>query len=235
MPTAIFPEQLQVDVGCGASREPVELVIRNGGLLPLTVVSAKATAGYRVMSELPLQILSMSSGALQVLPPEPLSTATLGDKSSGTLTFVTNEADSSNHEVQLNTTLFGGALEFTDGDGVPLNHALALSYLSSDTCPDNVKYRVRNTGNLAFTLLGPKFPAHFGGTSTGERGRSVPPDQYVEFEVSGNSMPGAVCSGDGELSFEVQGSFCGAVPRLAVTWPANVLTTGCACVAATEQ
>src|SRR4051794_461921 len=55
-PLAIFPEQLQVDVGCGANSEPADLVIRNGGLLPLTISNATASAGYVVDTRLPLQI-----------------------------------------------------------------------------------------------------------------------------------------------------------------------------------
>ena len=236
MPIAIFPKQLQVDVGCASSGEPTELVIRNGGLLPLSISSAKATAGYVLKTELPLQIEAMSSAALLVTPPEPKATASVGDMSTGTLSFVTNEADGANHEVLLNTTLFGGLIEFTDGSGGPLSGPLPLTYLSSDTCPDSVRYRVYNSGNLAFKLLGPTFPLHFAGTSTAKSGsgRSVAPNEYVELTVSGSSAPDGACSGSGTLSFTVQGSFCGEVPKLSVTWPSNVATAGCACTASSD-
>src|SRR6187431_1265668 len=230
-PLAIFPNQLQVDVGCGASTEPADLVIRNGGLLPLTISRASATAGYTVTGQLPLQIAAMASAALQVTPPAAKATASVGEMSTGSLTFVTNEADNPTHEVQLDTTLFGGQLEFTDGDGTRLSAGLPLTYLSSDRCPDDVKYRVHNTGNLAFTLLGPTFPAHLAGTSTGASGRNVAPDEYLELKVSGNSSSDGACSGSGELAFTVQGSYCGSLPKLSVTWPANVQTSGCACSA----
>jgi len=233
-PLAAFPEQLQVDVGCGTETELADLVIRNAGLLPLTISSANATGGYTVKGELPLQIAAMGSAVLQVAPPKPKALASVGDMSNGTLTFVTNETDSPNHEVQLKTTLFGGLIEFTDRDGTRLNGALPLTYLSSDNCPDNVTYRVRNTGNVGFTLFGPTFSTHLGGTSTGANGRALGPDQYVELEVSGNSTSDGACSGSGELTFTVEGSFCGAVPKLAVTWPTNVATSGCTCVPATE-
>jgi len=234
VPLAIFPQQLQVDVGCGGNTEPTTLVIRNGGILPLTISSAQASAGYVVKSELPLQIDAMSSATLLVAPPAPKASATVGHMASGTLTFVTNEPDSPSHEVQLNTTLFGGELEFTDDDGTPLSTALPLTYLSSDACPDRVTYRVHNTGNLAFMLFGPTFPVHLGGTSTGASGQDVAPDGYAEFEVSGNSSNDGACSGGGDLIFTVQGSFCAPVPKLSVSWPANVLTTGCTCTPATE-
>jgi hypothetical protein len=233
-PLAVFPSQLQVDVGCGASSDAVELLIRNEGDLPLTISNASASAGYSIEARLPLQIAPFASSALRVTPPPPKATASVGDRSTGTLTFDTNEPDSPSHQVLLNTTLFGGQFDFTDGNGTPLDGALSLTYLSSDVCPDNVTYRVHNSGNLAFTLFGPTFPTHLGGTSTGTNGQNVAPDAYVEFTVGGNSSSDGACSGGGDLTFTVQGSFCGPVPKLGVTWPANVQTTGCACTAATE-
>jgi hypothetical protein len=233
-PLAIFPSQLQVDVGCGKSADPVELLIRNEGDLPLAISNAAASAGYAIEAQLPLRIEPLASATLQVTPPPPKATASVGDTSTGSLTFVTNEPGSPSHQVLLNTTVFGGQFDFTDSDGTPLTDALPLTYLSSDVCPDDVAYRVHNTGNLAFTLFGPTFPTQLGGTSTGSSGRNVPPDGYVELTVGGNSAPNGACSGGGELTFTVQGSFCGPVPKLSVTWPANVQTTGCACSAATE-
>jgi hypothetical protein len=233
-PFAFFPNQLQVDVGCGASAEAVDLVIRNSGLLPLTISSATVTSGYVLTTQLPLQIAAKASAALQVTPPPAEATASVGSMSSGSLSFVTNEAGNPTHDVQLNTTLYGGQLEFTDRSGIPLSAGLSLTYLSSDICPDDVKYRVHNTGNLAFTLFGPTFPPHLAGISTGVSGQNVAPDGYVELQVSGDSSSDGACSGSGELIFTVQGSFCGAVPKLSVTWPAGVQTTGCACSAAAD-
>ena len=233
-PLAIFPQQLQVDVGCGAAPEPTQLVIRNDGLLPLTISSATASAGYVVKSELPLQIAARESGMLLVVPPAPKAAAPVGGTSSGTLTFVTNEDDSPPREVLLNTTLYGGLLEFTDADGIAVSGALPLTYLSSETCPDRVTYRVHNTGNLTFTLFGPTFPSHLGGTSTSVSGQSVVPNGYAEFEVGGNSANDGACSASGELTFTVQGSFCGTVPKLAVTWPTNSQTGGCTCSIAAQ-
>ena len=228
-PRAIFPSQLQVDVGCGASMAAADLVIRNGGQLPLVVSSATATAGYRVEGRLPLQIAAMASATLQVSAPPPKTSAPVGEKTSGSLSFETNEAHSPTHEVKLNTTLFGGLFEFTDSSGTPLQAGLPLTYSSSDACPDDRKYRVHNTGNLAFTLFGPTFPSHFAGTSTGVDGQNVAPDAYVELEVGGNSSADGACSGSGELTFTVQGSFCGLVPKLSVTWPTNQQLAPCAC------
>ena len=233
-PLAIFPNQLQVDVGCGATPDPTELVIRNDGLLPLTISGATASAGYLVNGQLPLQIAANASAVLLVTPPAPKATASVGDKSTGDLSFVTNETDSPTHEIRLNTTLFGGQFEFTDGNGTPLGGSLQLTYLSSDACPDDVRYRVHNIGNLAFTLIGPTFPAHLGGSSTKVSGQNVAPDQYVELKVGGNSATDGACSGSGELSFTVQGSFCGSVPKLSVTWPQNIATSSCKCSAGTE-
>jgi len=233
-PLATYPGQLQVDVACGASPDPVELLIQNGGPLPLIVSSAKTSAGYTVNSELPLQIEAQGSATLLVSAAAPKGSAAVGDSSTGTLTFVTNEADSPSHEVRLDTTVFGGKLDFTDRDGVALQGALPLSYLGSDVCPDSVKYRVRNKGNLAVTLVGPTFPVHLRGTTTGASGQSLAPNGYVELEVSGNSATDGACSGSGELSFTVEGSLCSAVPKLPVTWPANVTISGCSCGAALE-
>ncbi|HEY0464140.1 MAG TPA: hypothetical protein VGC79_08030 [Polyangiaceae bacterium] len=233
-PIAVYPQQLQVDVGCGASTKPAELVIRNGGLLPLTITSATTSAGYEVKTQLPLQIEAMASATLSVAPPAAKANATIGEMSTGALTFLTNEPDAPSHEVLLNSTLFGGQFEFTDRNGTPLSTALALTYLSSTACPDDVTYRVHNTGNRAFTLFGPTFPSHLGGTSTAASGQAVPPDQYLEFTVGGNSASDGACSASGSLTFTVQGSFCGSVPKLAVTWPTNVETAGCTCTAAVE-
>ena len=231
-PRATYPGQLQVDVACGAISDPTELLIQNDGQLPLIISSAKATAGYTVNSELPLQIEALSSAILLVSAAAPKGSAAVGDSSTGTLTFDTNEADSPSHQVRLDTTVFGGQLEFTDRDGVALKGTLQLSYLGSAVCPDSVKYRVRNTGNLAFTLVGPTFPLHLRGTTTGTSGQSVAPNGYVELEVSGNSATDGACSGSGELSFAVEGSLCSLVPKLAVNWPANSATSGCSCGAA---
>lgn len=228
-PVLIFPNQLQVDVACGTSPEPVALLIQNSGLAPLTISSAETTGGYRLESELPLQIAAMGSASLLVSAPAAKVSASVGDTFTGTLTFGTDEADSPSHQVRLDTTVFGGMLEFADRDGVALKGALALTYLSSDVCPDSVKYRVRNIGNLAFTLLGPTFPAHLRGTTSGAQGQDVPPSGYVELEVSGDSTTDGACSGSGELSFTVQGALCSPAPKLSVTWPANVATSGCSC------
>ncbi|HYQ00537.1 MAG TPA: hypothetical protein VER96_17790 [Polyangiaceae bacterium] len=230
-PLAIFPKQLQVDVGCGASTSSTALLIHNGGSLPLVITSAKGSAGYKVDAELPLQIPPAASAILNVSAAARPATASVGDTSTGTLIFETNEADSPSHEIQLDTTLFGGLLEFTNVNDEPLKGALPLTYLSSDACPDRVRYRVHNSGNLAFTLFGPTFPAHLGGTTAPVSGQDVAPDSYIELEVTGNSSTDGACSGSGELSFVAQGSLCNAVPKLRVTWPANVATSGCSCVA----
>jgi len=233
-PLAIFPRQLQVDASCGASNEPADLVIRNGGLLPLTISSATASAGYAVKGPVPLQIAAGASATLQVTPPKPKATASFGDVSSGTMRFVTNESNSPSHEVLLNTTLFGGQLLFTDNAGNPLHAALPLTYLSSDDCPDDVTYRVHNAGNLTVTVFGPTFPAHLAGSSTGAEGQNVAPDAYLELKVGANSSSDAACSGSGELTFTVQGAICGAMPKLSVIWPAKSASTGCRCTAAAE-
>lgn len=233
-PRAVFPEQLQVDVGCGASTNPSVLVIQNAGLLPLIISSAEATAGYVVKGDLPLQIGPMSSAVLEVSAAAPKASASVGARSTGTLTLETNEPDAPSHDIRLDTTLFGGVLEFTDGNDKPLTGALPLTYLSSSACPDRVKYRIHNTGNLTLRLFGPTFPTHFGGATSGANGHDIAPDDYVELDVSGNSSTDGACSGSGELSFTVQGSLCGALPKLSVTWPANVATSGCSCVATSE-
>jgi len=233
-PLAIFPSQLQVDVACGASADATDLVVRNGGTLPLTITSATATVGYSVNGNLPLQIAAMSSAVLKVTPAAPKASASVGALSTGHLTFVTNEPDATTRVVLLNTTLYGAKLEFTDSKGAPLGAALPLTYLSSDVCPDDVKYRIHNTGNLAFTLFGPTFPTHLGGTSAGENGRNVAPDEYVELRVGGNSAPDGACSGSGDLTFTVRGSFCGPVPSLGVSWPPHIASAGCTCAAATQ-
>jgi hypothetical protein len=234
-PRANFPRQLQVDTGCGAPPRAADLVIYNDGLLPLTISSARATAGYLVKGELPLQIAPLASAALQVEPPAPRASASFGDTSTGSLTFVTNEAGAPTHEVLLNTTVFGGQFVFTDNNGSLISGALPLTYLSSTACPEDVTYRVQNTGNLAFTLFGPTFPTHLAGSSTGASGQTVPPDGYVELKVTGNSASDGACSGSGELSFTVQGPFCGASPTLRVTWPSNTQTTRCTCSAGTSE
>lgn len=230
-PLAIFPNKLLVASNCGTT--PVStLLIQNGGALPLSIVSASADAGYVVATTFPLDIAPGDGGILSVEPPAPQPNAALGTMSAGTLSFVTNEPGSPTRTVALETTLFGARAELTDDDGVPLSAGLTLTYLSSSLCPDTVKYRVRNTGNAAFTLLGPTFPAHFGGTTAGT-GMSVGPDEFVELSVGGQSSPGDVCTASGTLAFTAQGPFCGTVPKLEVSWPANA-EASCTCLPATE-
>jgi hypothetical protein len=233
-PLAIFPRLLEVDVGCGMTRPDAALVIQNGGALPLSIVSASANSGFVVKSQLPLSIAPQGAGSLVVTPPVPRVDSTIGEMSSALLSFVTNEPGSPTRQVTLNSTLYGARVEFADKDGASLGAGLTLSYLSSSLCPDSLSYRVHNTGNVAFTLFGPNFPDHLRGTSTGASGLSIAPDDFLELTVGGDSSPGAVCGGlSGVLSFTVMGAFCGTLPSLHVTWPANS-QTNCACSAAAE-
>ena len=232
-PLALFPSELAVDVGCSEDPMQAPLLIQNRGALPLVITRADANSGYVVSGVLPLTIAPKGSGTLLVTPPLPTTHAVIGDTTTGVLSFETNEPGSPSHQVSLNTTLFGATLEFTDAAGTPIRASLPLTYLSSSLCPDDVRYRVHNTGNVTFTLLGPTFPAHFGGTTAGEMGLSVAPNDFAELSVGGNSAPGNVCSASGVLSFSVEGAFCGAVPTLSVSWPSNA-EASCDCTAAAE-
>jgi len=227
----VFPHTLSAASNCGASTA-TPLLVQNGGASPLRIASASADAGYVVTTKLPLVIAPGDGGVLSITPPASKPNAALGTMTAGTLSFATNEPGSPTHTVALETTLFGARAELTDANGVPLNSGLALTYLSSSLCPDTVKYRVHNTGNAAFTLLGPTFPAHFGGT-TAAPGTSVGPDDFVELSVGGQSSPGDVCSASGTLAFMMLGPFCGTVPQLAVSWPANAAAS-CTCSPATK-
>ena len=231
-PLAVFPSKLLVASNCGATPAAATLLIQNGGAMPLSLVSASADSGYVVTTTLPLSVAPGAGVVLSVTPPKPPSNAALGTMSEGTLSFVTNEPSSPTRTVTLETTLFGANAEFTDSNGVPLASELSLTYLGSSLCPDTVKYRVHNTGNAAFTLLGPTFPAHFGGTSAAA-GTSVGPDEYVELSVGGQSSPAGVCTASATLAFTMQGPFCGAVPKLDVSWPANA-EASCTCSPAME-
>jgi len=230
-PYAVFPEQLEVDVGCGQEPRPVLLVLRNGGALPLTISGLTADSNYLVKVDLPLVVAPGTSGNVLVTPPAPEEETKVGVPTTGTLSFTTNEPGTPTHHIQLMTTLFGGTLEFLDKSGNPLaESSLTLRYSSPDECPDSVTYRVHNSGNLAFDLTGPTFPPHFGGTSTGARGVSLPPDGYAEFRVGGVAASGDVCSGSGQLTFSAGTGLCGTAPVLNVIWPAGSLT-GCVCTA----
>jgi hypothetical protein len=225
---------LDVNAGCESSQPDTGLLIENGGSELLTINSASADSGYVVTATLPLSIPAGAGGTLLVTPPKPKASAQVGDTSTGTLSFTTNEPGAPTHTVALTTKLFGAHFEFTDHDGAPLGTTLTLTYLNESTCPDTRKYRVHNTGNVAFTLHGPTFPASLGGTTTGPDGQSVAPDDYLELMVGGNSAPGGVCSASGALSFSTTGSFCGSVPTLNVVWPAPTAPDAgppCACTA----
>jgi hypothetical protein len=210
---------LDVNASCGGTQPDTALLIRNGGSQTLTINSASADSEYVVKASLPLSIAPGAGATLLVTPPTPKASAQLGDASSGTLSFTSNEPGTSTHTVALTTKLFGGQFELTDHAGMPLGSTLTLTYLNESTCPDTLKYRVHNTGNVAFTLHGPTFPAHLGGTTTGADGQSVAPDDFVELTVGGNSSPGDACEATGVLSFSTTGSFCGSVPTLNVVWP----------------
>jgi len=230
-PLAIFQKQLEVNVACAeATPEASAFLIRDGGSQALTITSASADSGYVVKGTLPLNIQPGESGTLLITPPAPKDGSMLGDTSTGTLTFATNEPGSPSHQVTLNTTLFGAKLEFADSDGMPLASGLSLTYLNSTQCPDTATYRVLNTGNLAIKLFGPTFPAHLGGTTAGVSGMSIAPGGYLELKVGGVSSPGDACSGSGELSFTVGDALCGTLPPLAVDWPTNEQPS-CSCTA----
>lgn len=219
-PYAVFQSQLQVDVGCGMDMPDAALLIKNQGAVPLVIQSASADAGYTLGATFPLSIASGASVALPVSAPAPAAGANAGDMSSGTLTFKTNEPGSPSHKVKLDTTLFGAKLSFADSDGAPLT-SIDLSYVSSSLCPDSFTYRVQNTGNVAFTLIGPTFPAHFGGLDTGPNGVSVSPGNFTELKVRGISGDDHACAASGELAFTATGAFCGTLPKVSVTWPTN--------------
>ena len=233
-PLALFSASLEVDASCQGSQPSSGLLIENGGSETLTILSASADSEYVVDAKLPLSIAPGAGATLLVTPATPKPSAQLGDTSTGTLSFTTNEPGAPTHRVALTTKLFGAHFEFTDHEGVPLGSTLTLTYLNESTCPDTLKYRVHNTGNVAFTLHGPTFPANLGGTTTGADGQSVAPDDYVELMVGGNSTPGDVCSASGVLSFSTTGSFCGSAPTLNVVWPASTAPDAgppCACSA----
>jgi hypothetical protein len=233
-PLAVFSASLDVDASCESGQPSTGLLIRNGGSETLTIQSASADSGYVVTAKLPLSIAPGAGATLLVTPPTPKPNAQVGDTSTGTLSFTTNEPGAPTRTVALTSELFGAHFEFTDHEGVPLGSTLTLTYLSESTCPDTLKYRVHNTGNVAFTLHGPTFPANLGGTTTGADGQSVAPDDYVELMVGGNSAPGGACSASGVLSFSTTGSFCGSAPMLNVVWPASTAPDAgppCACSA----
>ncbi len=232
-PLATFKPELTVDATCGQAAEAVQLRIQNDGTTTLRITRASADSNYQIASELPLSIEPSMLGTLLVTPPPPSADAELGAMSSGTLSFVTNEPGTPTHEVTLHTTLYGAHLEFADADGTKLSAGLPLKYSGAAQCPDTATYRVRNTGNVGFTLLGPTFPAHFGGVTTGANGKIVPPGDYAELKVGPVSQPDGACSASGSLTFTTQGAFCGAVPSLMLTWPASG-GTNCSCVAASE-
>jgi hypothetical protein len=233
-PLAVFSTSLDVNASCESVQPEASLLIQNGGSQTLTIESASADSEYVVTAKLPLSIAAGAGATLFVTPPAPQASAQVGDTSTGTLSFSTNEPGAPTHTVALTTTLFGAHFELTDHDGVPLGSTLTLTYLNESTCPDTLKYRVHNTGNVAFTLHGPTFPANLGGTTAGPDGQSVAPDDYVELMVGGNSAPGDACSASGVLSFSTTGSFCGSAPTLNVVWPMSTAPDAgppCACTA----
>lgn len=229
-PLAVYPSTLEANLACDASPDAMLLIENAGGSL-LTITSASADSGYVVKTLLPLSIEPDATAVLLVAPPAVSADAPLGEKSGGTLSFRTNEPALPEHHVSLSSELFRPALEFTDHDGTPLTAPLTLAYLNDDVCPDAVKYRVHNRGNLAVTLIGPAFSANFGGTTTGAAGQSIAPGADVELVVGGVSAPGNVCGGTGQLTFATKGSYCGAPPSLSVIWPASAGPT-CACAVA---
>lgn len=232
-PYAVYPKELPVDAGCGMEMDDAMLLIQNQGAMPLVITSATADSGYMVSGSLPLTLATGAGGLLLVTPPEPAANANAGETSEGTLTFTTNEPGSPSHRVTLKTTLYGAKMAFASSDGVDLAGPLTLTYLGSSVCPSDATYRVQNTGNVAFTLKGPTFPAAFGGRTTGENGVSVAPGSFTELKVGPSSGMSGACSGSGELTFVASGAFCGAVPKLLVSWP-SIGETSCACMPANQ-
>jgi hypothetical protein len=217
---AVYPSQLEADVGCDMTTPDASLLITNTGDEPLVISSASADSGYVVKTTLPLTIAPGAGENLLITPPALGTGADAGATTSGKLSFSTNEPGMPTHVVTLTSAAFMGSFEFTDSNGMAIN-TLSLSYGGSLYCPDLATYRIHNTGNVTFTVFGPTFPAHFAGASLGANGEAIPPDGFAELTVSGVSAPGSACSGTGALSFTVMGPFCGAVPTLNVDWPAS--------------
>jgi hypothetical protein len=236
LPVAVFPSTLEADVGCNMVTPDASLLIRNTGDQPLVIATAKASAGYTMKTTLPLSIEPASGGTLVVTPAAPSANAKPGSVSMGKLSFTTNEPGMPTHDVTLITDVFEGSFEFTDSNGTPIT-TLSLSYDSGGACADPTKYRLHNTGNVAFTVSGPTFATHFSGTNLGASGRAIPPDGYAELIVGPQSSPGTACSAAGDLSFTVMGAFCGAVPKLSVDWARSTdpdAGSSCACTVPTE-
>jgi hypothetical protein len=229
-PLALYPSTLDANVGCNSAPDATLLIQNAGGSL-LMVTDASADSGYVVKTALPLSIEPGAAGALLITPPVAVENSPLGTLSSATLSFRTNEPTLPEHHVSLSSELFRAELEFTDHDGVPLSAPLTLSHLNDAACPDTIKYRVHNRGNVAVTLLGPTFPANFSGTNTGGTGQSIAPGEYVELMIGGVSEPGSLCGASGQLTFTTKGSYCGAAPSLRVIWPPSAGPT-CACAVA---
>lgn len=231
-PVAVFPSSLEADVGCNLETPSATLAIQNSGDEPLEIEKASVSDGYTLNTDLPLTIAAGASGTLSITPPAASSTADAGAVSTGTLTFTTNEPGTPTHEVMLNSATFEGRFEFTDSDGNPIT-SLTLVYDSGGACPGLTKFRIHNLGNATFSVLGPSYPSHFSGTTLGKNGTAILPDAYAEMIVGADSGSDSACEGAGDLAFTVMGTFCGAVPKLHVTWPVSTDpdagTTSCSC------
>ncbi len=181
------------------------------------------TQTTRLKGDFPLTIAPSAFGNLSVTAPAPKPNAKLGMMSSGTLSFATNEPDSPTHRITLNTTLFGGSLEFLDDNGQPLKTpSLTLGAASAADCPDSATYRVHNTGNLAFQLTGQVFPRTSAARARARPGCIWNRTATLSSKSAACHCPETPAAAAARSRSRSDTGYCGTPPSLNVTWPAGV-------------
>lgn len=183
---------------------PVDVLVTNIGSADLVISDVTATGGFAVTATLPLTIGVGAHATISVRAPAAvIGTDRGGGTKLGTLTITSNAVGTPTRFVELNATVIGANLVFTDEADQLITHTLGFSG-DSATCPAPKSVRLRNTGNLPIVVSMPS-PASgfaFGGFSGGTIEAGAFENQVVEVST------GFDCQGSAVIEYEVTGTVC---------------------------
>lgn len=137
---------------CGGGVSPtISIPIRNTGDVPLTLTSPSVTAGFTLLSTLPLTIAAGDTAQVQVRAAAAVIGVDRGGTSrTGTLTVRTNEIGAPQRTIDLAADINGANIDFEYPVGTPIT---SMAFNTNMTCPGDRIIGIHNTGNQAISIL----------------------------------------------------------------------------------